>query len=300
MDVKLLEAFCAVMENRSVTQAATILGVTQPAVSAQINRLESLVGFSLFDREGGRLKPSAEGRTFYQEVKQALGTIDRLNISAERIRSGETGTLLVAAHPSASISLLPTVIAEFCLAHPHVAVRMINRTSEEVRSVFEASTVDIAIAELPVDLVGVRKRRYAIECVAILPAGHPAAAREYLTPQQLSGLPFVSMTLGRTIGHRIRSALIDAGANFRKVVEAEYFSTICALVANGLGVSIVDYWSAQTFRHLGLEIRRFDPPVLYEIAVFFSAERPLSPHAHELLKMINQKLAAHGELIEEA
>ncbi|MBP5857516.1 LysR family transcriptional regulator [Marivibrio halodurans] len=300
MDVKLLEAFRAVMENRSVTGAAKILGVTQPAVSAQLNRLESIVGFRLFDREGGRLKPSAEGKAFYEEVKHALGMIDRLHISAERIRSHETGTLVIAAHPSGSTAILPDILARFCLARPYIDVRMINRTSEEVRSVFEANSVDIGLAEVPVDLVGVQKRRYAIECVAILPEGHPLAEdRDMLDVRELSGLPFVCMTLSRAVGHRIRSAVVEAGATFNKIVEAEYFSTICALVANGLGVSIVDYWSAQSCEHLGLRIRRLRIPITYEIAVFHSAERPLGKPARDLLLMIDEKLKAHGTLMEE-
>lgn len=294
MDVKLLEAFRAVMENRSVTQAAVILGVTQPAVSAQLARLESLVGFSLFDREGGRLRPSGEGYAFYDEVRQTLGMIDRLQVVAERIRSGETGTLVVASHPSASISLLPSVVSEFSAAHPDVAVRMINRTSEEVVSVFEASAVDLGVAELSVDVPGVSKRRYAIDCLAILPAGHPLAERETIRLADLSGLPFVSMTPSRAIGHRIKSALLESGAEVRKAAEAEYFSTICGLVSCGMGISIVDYWSAQTFRHLGIEQRRIDPPIHYEVSVFHSRERGLSRLGQRLRDGIEAKLRTHG------
>ncbi len=61
MDVKLLEAFRAVVDHRSVTAAASVLGVTQPAVSTQIARLEEMIGFALFERSGGRLKPTPEG-----------------------------------------------------------------------------------------------------------------------------------------------------------------------------------------------------------------------------------------------
>jgi DNA-binding transcriptional LysR family regulator len=297
IESNLLIGFCAIMDNRSVTRAATILGLTQPAVSAKLNRLETELGFKLFTREGGRLRPTHEGREFYQMARQALAMLERVGIAAERIRTGETGKIVVAAHPSASISLLPEVIAAFSNTFPQIDLKLINRTSEEVRSVFEASIVDIAIAEVPVDLAGVAKIRYEIDCVAILPSGHPAAAKDILGPQDLSGLPFVSMTLGRTIGHQIKSAIVDAGADFRKVMEAEYFSTICGLVANGLGVSIVDYWSAQTFRHMGLEIRPFQPPIKYEIVVFYSSERELSPPARMLLHMINTKLTQQGRLL---
>src|SRR5690606_6212641 len=117
IDVRQLEAFRAVMENRSVTRAAEILGISQPAVSVKLARLENELGFRLFERYRGRVKPTFEGQELYSEVKQALGMMDRVQIAAERIRSGETGTVVVASHPSASISLLPELVADFSREH---------------------------------------------------------------------------------------------------------------------------------------------------------------------------------------
>lgn len=296
IEVRQLETYRAVMENRSMTRAAEILGVSQPAVSVKLARLERELGFRLFDRDGGRLRPTPEGQTLYAEVKHALGMIDRVGIVAERIRSGEAGRLVVASHPSASISLLPDVIAEFGRASPRVAIKLVNRTSEEVRSFFEANMVDIGIAEGPVDLAGVERRRYAIDCVAILPRGHELADMDSVAPADLSCFPFVSMTPVRTIGHQIRAAL-GVASDVGSIVEAEYFSTICALVARGMGVGVVDYWSAQTFQHLGLEIRPLEPAIAYEVAVFFSGNRPRTAEAQLLLDMIDSRLVMHGRRV---
>jgi len=297
IDSHLLIGLRAVMENGSVTQAAAVLGITQPAVSAKLARLERELGFLLFERDGGnRLRPTPRGIEFYEAAQPALAMLDRLDIAAERLRTGETGTLVVASHPSASISLLPGAIAEFRRQMPDVAVNLINRTSEEVRSHFEASVVDIAVAEQPVELASVEKRRYALECVAILPLGHESAMRPTLAPTDLAGLPFVSMTTGRTIGHRIRQAVVEAGGPFAKVIEAEYFSTICALVAQGQGVSVVDVWSAHMFRHLGFEVRRLDPPVRYDITVFYRADRPRSDAANLMLDLIDRRIRTLPEL----
>ena len=292
MDIKLLEAFRTVMENRSVTGAARVLGLTQPAVSAQIARLQAVVGFQIFERVGGRLKPTAEGRQFHREVMRALGMIDRLQQTAEIIRTGTAGKVVIASHPSASISLLPELMARFSARHPSATVKMINRTSEEVRGMFEVASVDVGIAELPIDLAGVELRKYVVECVVILPRGHPLAEQEIVTALDLSGLPFVGMAQGRLIGHRIRSAMVDSGAEFRMVAEVEYFSSICGMVAAGLGVSVVDCWSAHTFRSLDLEVRRLAPAIDYEIGVFFSAERAPTRLARTILDMLDEKLKA--------
>ena len=118
MDVRLLEAFRAVVDHRSVTNAAATMGVTQPAVSAQIARLELELGFSLFDRSNGRLKPTAEGILFYAEANRALTGIDRLAQAAEQIRTAQTGRLVIASHPSAAISLLPSLVSTFLAERP--------------------------------------------------------------------------------------------------------------------------------------------------------------------------------------
>lgn len=290
MDIKLLEAFKVVMENRSITQAAKILGLTQPAVSAQIARLEAQVGFSLFTRAGGRLTPSDQGRQFFQEVLQALGGIDRLVNISGTIRSGRSGPLVIASHPSGSISILPGLVSRFCSDNPDATVKMISRTSEGVRSVFDAASVDIGIAEIPIDLIGTDVRKYSIECVAALPAGHALCERDVITPTDLSGLPFIAMAQGRLIGHRVRSAFTESGAEFNAIVESEYFSSICRLVAAGTGVSVVDCWSAHTFRSHGLEIRRFEPAIGYEIGVFISTEREPSELTKRFLPMLDAAL----------
>src|SRR5262245_10995170 len=78
IDIRLLEAFRAVVDHRTITVAAPSLGLTQPAVSAQIARLKQGLGFSLFERGNGRLDLMPEGLPFYAEASKALTGIDRL------------------------------------------------------------------------------------------------------------------------------------------------------------------------------------------------------------------------------
>src|SRR5258707_3184016 len=132
MDVRLLEAFRAVVDHRSVTAAAGAMGVTQPAVSTQIARLEETIGFALFERSGGRLKPTPEGLLFYAEASRVLGEVDRLQAATAQIREGQSGRLVIASHPSASISLLPGLVAEFLAGRPEVSVRLVSRHSDVV------------------------------------------------------------------------------------------------------------------------------------------------------------------------
>src|SRR5258708_11986361 len=91
MDVRLLEAFRAVVDHRSVTAAAGAMGVTQPAVSTQIAKLEEMVGFALFERSGGRLKPTSEAMLFYAEAMRVPGQFDRLQTTPPHTPAAQPG-----------------------------------------------------------------------------------------------------------------------------------------------------------------------------------------------------------------
>ena len=291
-DPRLLEAFRTVVEAGSVTAAAKMLGVTQPAVSAQIARLETQAGFELFERASGRLVITFRGRRFYEEIRTALDVLERLGQAARGIRSGETESLAVAGHPSASISLLPEVVAELRRRRPDARISLINRSSEEVAAAFEAGAVDLAVAEWPIHVQGVELRRHAADCVAIVPAGHPLAARDALTPADLAAHPIVGMSDRRLIGHRVRELFLEDGLGYDPVIVSEFFSAICGLVAAGAGVAIVDAWSARTFAPMGIVARPFRPALRYEIGVFRRASASPTPLAEELMALIETRLSA--------
>ncbi|MGE0769282.1 MAG: LysR family transcriptional regulator [Hyphomicrobiaceae bacterium] len=291
MDVRLLEAFRSVVDHRSMTSAAAAMGVTQPAVSAQIARLEQELGFSLFERSsGGRLKPTAEGMLFYAEANRALGGIDRLAQTAEQIRTAQAGRLVIASHPSASISLLPSLVSEFLAARPGVAVRMISRNSDVISQLLPSESYDIGVAELPIDDTTVRLMRFRMRCVAVLPPGHPLKGRKVLSPALLSGSGAVALARNLQTSQRITAAFADADASWAPVAEAEYFASVCGLVASGAGWSLVDPLSANTFQHLGLIVREFEPAIHYEIGAFFAREREPSLLAQKFLEMLADRM----------
>ncbi len=293
MDLKLLETFKLVIETRSATQAAAILGVTQPAVSAQLGRLEETIGFRLFDRSGGRLKPTNEGLSFYENVAKALGNFEHLAQAADSIRKGSLGHLVIASHPSAGISLLPALVARFLKNHRGVAVRLITRNSDVVRGMFPSQLYDIGLAELPIDYQGIKTVKYRVPCVAALPPGHALEAQEVITPQMLSGLPFFAISRDRPTHHAIARVFADAHAELNVVGEAELFASICAVVASEGAVSVIDPWTAHSFGP-NLIVRPFAPAIHYEIGVFHSADRRPSMIAADFLAMIDSRLRNLG------
>lgn len=292
MDVKLLEAFRAVVDYRSVTAAANAMGVTQPAVSTQISRLEEAIGFPLFERTGRRLNPTPEGMLFYTEAARVLGEVERLQAATSQIREGQAGRLIIASHPWAATALLPGIVASILSRRPGVEVRMLTRHSDVISQLLPTESFEIGIAELPVEAASLKVFRYQMRCVAILPVGHPLAGRRVLTPKLLSGYPMVASARPLQISTRIQAAFAEAGAHLKAVVEAELFASICSMVAAGVGWSIVDPISAQRFVHAGLVVRPFEPAIAYDIGVFHRSDREPSVLASAFLGLIEAELGS--------
>jgi DNA-binding transcriptional LysR family regulator len=175
-------------------------------------------------------------------------------------------------------------------------IRMINRTSEEVRSIFETGGIDLAIAEWPIHIPDINLKRYKVPCVAVVPSTHPLAEKQIITPADLDGLSLIGMPVTRLIGHQIQNAFVECDVNFTPVIESEYFSSMCALAATGCGIGIVDRWSAEMFRPLGLAVRTFQPTILYEIGVFTRPNLSATPILDEFLALLDQRLTTqHSE-----
>ena len=177
-----------------------------------------------------------------------------------------------------------------------MTLRLVTRNSEDVRVLFPSHTVDIGIAELPIDYAGIDAVRYQLRCVAILPKEHALAAHETITPLLLSGAPFFAIGRERQSHHEVLHAFADARSDFNLVGEAEQFASVCAVVAGGYAVSIVDPWTAESFVDK-LVVRPFEPAIKYDIAVFRSADRPPSIVAAKFMTTIDRHLREAGAVV---
>lgn len=283
MDTRHLEAFRAVMDGGSMTAAARILGKSQPAVSNLITRLEDEIDLRLFNRQRGKLEATPEAALFYEEVCRALASVDRAALAAREIRRTRTGPLLIASSPGLATYTLPQLIAPFLLDRQGVTLRFITRSSQSVRDLLAVRGFDVGFAELPIEPSAVNVERFETECVCMLRADDPLARHAVITPRLLSGRPFVSLFREHITYEGVARAFAGSTAKWNVVAEAEFFGTACALVQNGLGVTVVDGPTAEHFRRHGLVARKFRPAVKYAFALFQPAHRPPSRLALEFI-----------------
>src|SRR6202035_828438 len=115
-----VEAFRAMMLTGSVTEAARLMAVTQPAASRLLRDFQSLLKMELFERRGTGLVPTAAATALYMEVERSFVGLERIAAAAEEIRSRRTGTLRIAALPALSHGYLPPLAGGFLKERPHL------------------------------------------------------------------------------------------------------------------------------------------------------------------------------------
>lgn len=108
-----VEAFRAMMLTGSVTEAAKLMAVTQPAVSRLLRDFQALLKTELFERRGTGLVPTAAATALYTEVERSFVGLERITAAAEEIRGRRTGSLRIAALPALSNGYLPRLAGHF-------------------------------------------------------------------------------------------------------------------------------------------------------------------------------------------
>lgn len=264
MNLRQVEVFRIVMTSGTTVRAADILHVSQPAVSKMIQELERSLGFDLFRRVKGRLHPTPEGQLFFREVEQAFLGLSHLRGAAARIRDYGSGELRIACLSALSTNVLPRALHAFMERNPNVAVTFQARMSSDVRDLVASGQFDIGIVADEIDRTGVEISEFSRFPVAVaVPKGHSLEALAVIRPVDLAEYPFIALAREDTTRRDAEHVFNEAGVTIRTVMETPHSTTICAMVAAGIGVGLVDPLTAEPYEGRGLTLRPFEPELYF-------------------------------------
>ncbi|WP_172294465.1 LysR substrate-binding domain-containing protein [Pseudoruegeria sp. HB172150] len=291
MNLHQIEVFRAVMTTGTTSRAAEVLHVSQPAVSKTIQLLEHSIGFSLFNRVKGRLQPTAEGQLFFREVEQTIVGIAHLRGAAARIRDYGSGELRIACLSALSTNVVPRALRVFLDRNPKVAITFQTRMSSVVRDLVASGQFDLGLAADEIDKTGLDVREFVRQRVVVaLPEGHPLEARKVIRPGDLAGEPFIALSPEDTARREAERAFAEAGVTARTILETPYSTTICAMVAAGLGIGLVDPLTAEPYEGRGLCLRPFEPVIHFRTLLILPPNRPASALVMEFIEDLTHAL----------
>jgi DNA-binding transcriptional LysR family regulator len=292
LNLRQIEAFRAVFQTGSMTTAGGLMGITQPAVSRLIKDLEAEIGLPLFERAGGRVIATPDAVALFREVERSFHGLDRVARAAAELRQRRQGELRIAASLAPSFFCLPTVIRAFHEAWPGVALSLKTGSSPEVLDLVAMQQCDMGVAVVPSDAPGVVTRALPVhEGVCVLPQGHPLAAKPVIGPEDLDGVPLLVISDYSRLQQQFMACLDAAGISVNVVFESTFSASICPLVADGVGVSVLDPLTARAYDGRGVVLRPFRPAVTYELKAIFPAARPLGEREAAFTDLLDRFLA---------
>ncbi|MCY1279084.1 pca operon transcription factor PcaQ [compost metagenome] len=277
LSIRHIEVFRAVMTAGSVTGAARLLFTSQPTVSRELARFEHLLGFRLFDREGGRLAPTAQGLALFDEVQRSYAGLERIVGAAQAIRRFDQGQLAITGLPVFAQTLLPGFCQAFLERHPGVRLAISAQESPLLEESLSGQRHDLGLSETDILPRGTRgSTLFAADMVCVLPEGHELLGKAELALADFHDRPFISLAGLDIYRQSLDAHFLAAGIERRMVVETSTAASVCAMVRQGLGLAIVNPLSALDEAGRGLQMRRLSTSIPFRVQLIRPEYRPSS------------------------
>jgi DNA-binding transcriptional LysR family regulator len=293
MNLRHIEIFHAVYVNGSVSAAARALNVSQPSVSKMLRHAESLLGFQLFQRTNGGLVPTQDAHTLFTEVSEIQDRVHALREAGRNLKRGVGGMLRISALPSLALDAIPTAVARFMRSHENVKFDLQTVHHDDLlRKLYERET-DVAIAyQVPPAAPIAQHWLGEGELVVLYREQDMPDAPPRIELERLQGRPFISLAASGPIGQLFTQELERLELELDEVVSARTFYIASALVRQGVGMTVVDSFTAQAALGPGLAMRPLKPQLAFDIHAMFLINRPPGALATDFLKTLAKVIDA--------
>lgn len=243
-----IQAFKAVMELGTTTRAAQFLNTTQPSVSRRIAEIQAATGLALFELHRGRLRPSDEAKLLYKTIQKHFQGLESIESVIAIMRRSGTGVLRLGSTPTLGMGLLPRIVQPFLERYPDVHIDIQTTTSRQLMDYLHQDLIDLAFTTSDFDDDEIQPQIVdRSQAVCVLPLDHPLAHKEHIHFSDLKDSRILSLSDNDELALRIAALMRDNALTQGVAIETTSSVTICALVAAGTGVGIVNPYVASTF-----------------------------------------------------
>lgn len=238
MEIDQLNYFLKVAECQSFTRAAEELGISQPALSRSIQRLEEELGQPVFERKVRSLAMTDAGKLLKIRAKQVLDIL--ADTKAEITDDGQSGVVRIGAIPTIAPYFLPDLLRAFSSSHPRAMVQVNEATTDQLIKNCSHGEIDLAILALPLATKHLDiETLFEEELYLVVPPDHELASKQEICLADTESFPFVLLNEAHCLSENVLSFCRNRSYQPVVVERTSQLATIQELVAVGHGISMV-------------------------------------------------------------
>jgi DNA-binding transcriptional LysR family regulator len=286
-----IRAFLAVANSGSFAKAAIELNLSPSALTVQIQQLEEWLGVTLLERSPRQVSLTAAGQNNRGPMEKLLLDLDNIVSGSRDLAALRRGVVTIAALPSLCSGALPPILKTFREQFPGVEIRLRDVVAQRIDALVRDGEVDFG--------VGVRARMsHGLDFQVVMvdrltlfvPTHHPLAKRQSISLSELAGEPIILTGRDSSVRERVEHLFSEEGLMLTPGLEANYMSTVMALVRQGLGMTLLPE-SADEGRGDLVQVRIDHAGVNREIGLITRAGFGLSPAAARFIEMMRDDMS---------
>jgi DNA-binding transcriptional LysR family regulator len=282
MRLRHIEVFHAVMQATSISGAAELLNISQPAASKLLAAAERSLGLLLFQRTSGGLKPTQEAQLLFTETKKVHKSLDDVRRLSQNLKTRSGGVLRVGSIPSLGFSIIPDAVSEFLRLYPQASLSIQTHNSEALSDLLLAQELDVAVAFDPPMRPGVLVTELGRARAVYVGGSAGVSPGATMKLEALIGQRWIGPDTTDPLGSKIFAALDAIGhESGTPAIEVKTYYLARELAERGLGVAIVDEFTARAREPNGV-LRYVDPRIDVGISVM-TAVSSTSSKARDML-----------------
>lgn len=278
------EMLWAIVVAGSISGAARLLGISQPAVSRMLATTEKQLGLNLFERVRGRLQPTAEVHALFEEIEKTQRMMQRVNDLADALAGHGAGVLRLTSIPSLAQFLVPRAVARFQGRRADVLLRLNTNALPHL-------IPDVLNGEADLGLVVMQTEHpfmttiplHTGRMVAAIPREHPLASQAQVSLHDLSPYPHIVVGTRMPFGMLVTNAFEQAGLPCRMCADVPWSQLACALVNAGTGIAIIDEFTVMQNHWPDVTIVPLADDIPLHVTAVHASNRPLPRIAAEFI-----------------
>jgi DNA-binding transcriptional LysR family regulator len=287
-----LQVLVQVHRAGNLTRAATQLGLSQAAVSLQLQQLEKVFGLRLFDRTTRELVATHAGTQAIVAAEQILAATASLSNQMRNLNGVNTGRLAMVVSAGFASTYMPAILGAFMKAHPGVEVVFYDVSAHHLLDRLLTSDAEIAIGSIQGDIPDVAIERLLKGRISAIGLARGAfGAKKQFTWDEIASQPTISMRRENQARAGIDAALAKSGRAWAPSIEVSVFNTALALTAAGNGITVLPDYLLMRQQFPTLVAKPLVNPVIdWQLSLVRKLGRSLSPAATKFVAIVRAQL----------